>query len=227
MLDIVRAITPRAWLPRTTEDISSLVEEAHEPVNIPGALEIGGKVIDCTIVELTARGACVCLDELEDAHGAFIGQQGLLRPHGGKPVSTVVRWFSPRSLSLKFLTPVSLDAFDGPINAGRTALLRPGRAEVRIPAQIICGARGSTATILNLSVGGALIRADCTFRPGEPIMLQCDMIRPIGGYVRWKKDNMLGMMFNRLLATDCAETVSQAFNVHPIWMEEIAECHRN
>ncbi len=228
MLDLVRAITPRSWLSRTAAAVPRpSVDDAPEIVRIAALLEFGGRVIDCNIVELTSRSASVQLDALEAAHGAFIGQHGLLRPHHGRPVSTVVRWFTDRSLSLKFVTAVGLGAFSSSIDRFREGMQRAGRAQIEMKSQIIADAKGTTGTILNISCGGALIRTSEPFRPGEPIMLQPELLRPIGGYVRWRKERQMGVMFNRLLPVESAEIIAKTFAIHPVWLEEISECHRD
>lgn len=228
MRELVKAIDPRPWLSRTF--LAGPAEpdlERREIVRIPASLEIGGRVVDCTIVELTSRAACVHLDALDAAHGAFIGQQGLLRPHFGKPVSTAVRWYTEKSLSLKFMTAVNLGAFSASIDRFREGMQRPGRAQVDLPAQIVAGATAMPCTILNISGGGALVRTPAPFRPGQSVMLQSELLRPMGGYVRWRKDGRLGIMFNRMLPIESAEIVARAFDIHPIWLDEISECHRD
>jgi hypothetical protein len=102
---------------------------------------------------------------------------------------------------------------------------RSGRAPVQIRAQIIAGDQTTPGTILNISCGGALIRADEPCNPTSAIMIQSDLLRPMGGYVRWRQDMLLGIMFNRLLPISSAEAISDTFGINPIWLEEIIECH--
>ncbi len=226
MFDFVRAVTPRSWLP--SEDLAlvpELGEGQREDVCLQGVLEIGGRAISCTVVELSTRGACVYLNEFIAAHDTFIGQLGLLRHFGGNAVSVMVRTFTDMSLNLKFMTPIGLETFRAPVDRFRAEVRRSGRAQVKISAQIIVGDQSIPGTILNISCGGALVRTDKPCNPTSAIMIQSDLLRPMGGYVRWRQDTHLGIMFNRLLSISSAELISDTFGVNPIWLEEIIGCH--
>jgi hypothetical protein len=231
MFDFVRAVAPRSWMPSSemalSSDSSELGREQREDVCIQGVLEIGGRVISCTVVELSTKDACVYLNEFIAAHDSFIGQLGLLRHFGGSAVSVMVRTFTDMSLNLKFLNPIGLETFTAPADRFRTEVRRSGRAQVKIRAQIIAGDQAIPGTILNISCGGALVRTDKSCNPTSAIMIQSELLRPMGGYVRWHQEMLLGIMFNRLLPISSAEAISDTFGVNPLWLEEIIECHRD
>jgi hypothetical protein len=226
MFDFVRAVAPRSWLHSSDVALSlELGDGQREDVCIQGILEIGGRAISCTVVELSTRDASVYLNEFIAAHDTFIGQLGLLRHFGGQAVSVMVRTFTDMSLNLRFMNPVGLETFSAPVDRFRAQVPRSSRAQVQISAQIIAGDQTIPGMILNISCGGALVRTDKPCNPTNAIMIQSDLLRPMGGYVRWRQDLLLGIMFNRLLPISSAEAISDTFGVNPIWLEEIIECH--
>lgn len=226
MLDFVKAVAPRSWLAST--HLAPLAEPDlghRETVCISAMLEIGGRLINCTVVELGARSACVYLSDFVGTHDTFIGQMGLLRRVGGQAVSVTVRSFTDMSLNLKFLSPVGPETFGSPLDGFRAEVHRPERVEVQIRSQIAWGDKKIPGTILNISVGGALVRTDTPCNPTGAIMLQSDMLRPMGGYVRWRNELLLGIMFNRPLPMSSAEDIADNFAVSPLWLDEIVELH--
>lgn len=226
MFDFVRAVAPRSWLQPADAALSpELGEGQREDVCIQGVLEIGGRVISCTVVELSTRDASVYLNEFIAAHDTFIGQLGLLRHFGGQAVSVMVRTFTDMSLNLKFVNPIGLETFSAPMDGFSAEVPRSRRAQVQISAQIVTGDQTIPGTIQNISCGGALVRTDKPCNPTSAIMIQSDLLRPIGGYARWRQDMLLGIMFNRLLPISSAEVISDTFSINPIWLEEIIECH--
>jgi hypothetical protein len=137
----------------------------------------------------------------------------------------MVRTFTDMSLNLRFMNPVGLETFSAPVDRFRAQVPRSSRAQVQISAQIVAGDQTIPGMILNISCGGALVRTDKPCNPTSAIMIQSDLLRPMGGYVRWRQDMLLGIMFNRLLPISSAEAISDTFGVNPIWLEEIIECH--
>jgi hypothetical protein len=227
MLDFVRAVTPRSWFPSGDLALPELDCGQREAVCIQAILELGGRVISCTVVEISARNACVYLSEFVAAHDAFIGQLGLLRNLGGPAISVAVRSFADMSLNLKFLNPVGLEAFCAPVDGFRSDPRRSERAQVEIRSQIIAGDQRIDGTILNISGGGALVRTDEPSSPTGAIMIESELMRPMWGYIRWRDETLLGIMFNRLLSIPCAEEIAEIFSINPIWLQEIIEHHRD
>jgi len=226
MLDFVKAVAPRSWLASTHLVPLAEPDLGHrETVCISAMLEIGGRLINCTVVELSARNACVYLSDFVGTHDTFIGQLGLLRQVGGQAVSVTVRSFTDMSLNLKFLSPVGPETFGASIDSFHTEVQRSERAQVQIRSQIAWGDKRIPGTILNISVGGALVRTDTPCNPTGAIMLQSDMLRPMGGYVRWRNELLLGIMFNRPLPLSSAEDIADNFAISPIWLDEIVELH--
>jgi hypothetical protein len=226
MLDFVKAVAPRSWL--ASAHLTSLPEPdlgQRETIRISALLEIGGRLMNCNVVELSARTACVYLSEFIGAHDTFVGQMGLLRKVGGQAVSVTVRSFTDMSLNLKFLSPVGPEAFGSPVDGFRAEVRRSERAQVQIRSQIIAGDEKIPGTILNISVGGALVRTDTACNPTGAIMLQSETLRPMGGYIRWRNETLLGIMFNRPLSMFNAEDIADNFNVSPLWLDEISELH--
>lgn len=226
MLDFVRAVAPRSWLaPAPVKPLPEPDLGHRETVCISAMLEIGGRLINCTVVEISARNACVYLSEFVGTHDTFIGQLGLLRQVGGQAVSVTVRSFTDMSLNLRFLSPVGAETFGSPVDNFHAEVRRSERAKVQIRSQIAWGDKTVPGTILNISVGGALVRTDAPCNPTGAIMLQSDMLRPMGGYVRWRTELLLGIMFNRPLPMSSAEDIADNFAVSPLWLDEIVELH--
>lgn len=200
--------------------------DPRQPALTRASIEMGRDVVDCVILDVSASGVRVRIDEDQPAMAASVGQQMILCPLGGEPVAVSLRWVNGRGLGLQFLSSVEPWALSLTGDKARR-MLRPrsGRAEVSIPTAINAGGRQFQGCILNLSVGGALIRTSADLQFGEQIILETDIVRPIGAYVRWRKRDMIGVMFGRLLPVDSAKIIAGKFAVHSAWMREVIRCH--
>jgi len=225
MLDIAsQPVAPT--LPEMQPDGVDRRREVRQSTHVPASIGLGLEEVDCVILDVSASGVRVRTDENQPVMVACIGQQMILSPRGGEPVAVTLRWVNGRGLGLQFLA--ATESGDGALAGGRAGSVpsaRPGRAQVAIPAAINLGGRQFKGTILNISVGGALIESEADLLFGQQIVLETNIVRPIAAYVRWQKKGMVGVMFGRLLPVDSAKIISEEFAVHPMWMHEVIRCH--
>lgn len=226
MLDVMeRSVTDMGSSAEGTDGVERR-REPREPARISASLQIGHEIFDCTIVDLSANGVRVQTDEHRPVIAACVGQQMILDVPGAQAVAVTIRWIRARSMGLQFLA--TLDSWgDFPVvrRFGRPLRWRSGRAQVSIPVTFNVGSRRCRGKITDMSVGGAMIETHAELKFGEQIILESDLIRPIGAYVRWQKLDNVGVMFGRVLPVDSAKIIADTFNIHAMWMTEVIKCH--
>jgi hypothetical protein len=84
---------------------------------------------------------------------------------------------------------------------------RQTRHEVSIPAKLIIDGTPNDCTMLNLSLGGTLVRANAKYAMGQRVQITFHvptMGDPIevGGTVRWSNTDGIGVQFDGLRARD-------------------------
>lgn len=72
----------------------------------------------------------------------------------------------------------------------------PARRSVLWPADICCGDQVVACEILNISAGGAKVRAKASFQYDLPIILQIDQVNALAGEVIWLNGEDLGIRFH-------------------------------
>lgn len=189
------------------------------------SLQFGHDTMDCTIVDASGSGVQVHIDDHEII-ACCVGQQVILAPLGGEQMAATIRWIRDRNIGLHFVTGTSAQVL--PSLARRSERLlypRPGRAQVSIPATLYAGVERFQGRIRNISAGGALIESRARFSFGQQIILETELVRPLGGYVRWQKGGKTGVMFSRILPVDSAKVIAERFDVHAVWLQEVVHCH--
>lgn len=73
---------------------------------------------------------------------------------------------------------------------------RAPRVELELPGRIRVGARYHAATLLNISQGGAKIRAAEEIEPAEKLVLMVNGLPPVAASVRWRDNDQTGIAFD-------------------------------
>lgn len=207
-------------------DISAQMENRQAPrheVAIAGVLEVASAEFPCTIRSLSPSGMMVEAEQVS----LCIGQQIVVTPDGGAPLFGIVRWFRGQSFGAQFPTPLPLDLVRRASNVVPIGMrARAGRARVRLPATARFGVVTREIEVLNVSVGGLMLKSPLPFPSAQGLMIDFPDMLPLGGHVRWGMNGMNGLMFTRLLPVHAAEVIAKRANLGDGWLAEVRDAHR-
>lgn len=201
--------------------------EPRVPTCVPAILDSGGARFECMIVDLATGGARVRFQSPQATARPCFGQQLVVTPRNGTPITAILRWAEGLYWGVRFLVPISRDTLEGLVAmAGPSIRSRPSRATVGMRAEVRLGDTQHPAWLMNLSGGGAMLKGGPPMAPGDALFLHFNVLRPIAAYVRWVERDEAGVMFNRLLPVEAARHVATLCGTSPHWLAEIMQQHR-
>lgn len=197
--------------------------ESRIPVIVSAELIVGLKAFSCRIVDLASQGCRLkidCNQQLE----LCIGELAILRLPNGTSLSGVLRWIQGDDLGIQLCEALDVHSIIEQ-NEMRRNIPRAGRTPVSLSIKVLSGKSTFDAKLKNISATGALISCNAEFLCDSTVFLHSEMVRPIGGYVRWRKNKDIGVMFNRLLPIKTAEFFSELHGVNEFWIHEVKQMH--
>lgn len=199
-------------------------EEDRVAVIATADLIVGSKVLPCRIVDIATHGCRLKVDSHADLK-VCAGELATLRLQNGQSLAGILRWIKDDDVGLQLTHGVNVQSLMDDFQV-RPAIPRAGRAPICLSVKIANGHNVYAAQLLNISATGAQVSCEATLEENATVFVHSDLVRPIGGYVRWSKNNRTGIMFNRLLPVQSAEAFSNLHGVNEHWLEEVQQMHR-
>lgn len=187
-------------------------------------LIIGIKVLQCRIVDIAPHGCRLKLDGDEQLE-VCIGELGILRLPNGASLPGILRWIRDDDVGLQLSKALNVQSIIED-NQIRMTTPRAGRAPVCLAIKVSNDDGVHAARLQNISATGALVSCDADLSEKSTVFLHSDLIRPIGGYVRWTNGKSAGIMFNRLLPVKSAEFIAGMHGVREFWLDEVKHMHQ-
>lgn len=115
----------------------------------------------------------------------------------GDPISGVVQWVENGLTGVAFEAPIDVVALLAPDAGGPRPRLP--RIEVDATAWIRQDANVTRAKAVNVSQGGTCIQSKAALTPGADVVVTLPGLTPAAGVVKWRRDQLYGIGFNRTL----------------------------
>lgn len=226
---VVKSVSDFCGIPANDDDEGEILlrmESRQAPrheVAISAVLELASVEYPCTIRSLSPSGMMIEAEQVS----LCVGQQIVVTSAGCEPLIGIVRWFRGRSFGAQFPTPIPLDLVHRASNVVPKGMrARSGRARVRLPAIARFGVVSRNIEVLNVSVGGLMLKSNLPFASAQGLMIEFSDMLPLGGHVRWGMNGMNGLMFIKLLPLAAAEEIARRAHLGEGWMDEVRAAHR-
>lgn len=157
-----------------------------------GAIVIGDRRELCLIRNISAGGIMIrAYSEVP------VGTSISIELKQGNPVTGVVQWVENGLTGVAFDRPIDVVALLAPSAGGPTPRLP--RIEVDATAWVREDANVTRARALNISQGGTCIESKAALTVGADIVVTLPGLTPAAGVVKWKREQLYGIGFNRTI----------------------------
>lgn len=184
-------------------------KHVRTPVYREGWLEVDGEAVDCTIVDISPGGAKIRVSRPLPRNQAVTLRIG--QAFSGEADSV---WQSGEYVGLAFVE--APEVVEGKIQSiVRKANARVCRSKARISvlwdAEIIASGGATPCEILNISQGGARLKAHQPIPVGSTVQLLCSRFGVLEGRVTWSNQGELGVQF-----VEPAENLFASVSLEPV-----------
>lgn len=177
----------------STSASSDQQKHTRVPVYREGWLEIDGEAVDCTIVDISPGGAKIRVARPLGQNQAVTLRIGQAFVGEADPV-----WQKGEYVGLAFVEDPEI-VEDKIQTVIRKANARGSRSNARISvlwdAEIIASGEATPCEILNISSGGARLKAHQPIPVGSDVQLLCSRFGMLEGKVTWSNQGELGVQF--------------------------------
>ncbi|WP_106639921.1 PilZ domain-containing protein [Allosphingosinicella vermicomposti] len=148
----------------------------------------------CRIRNISAGGMMAqCADPLEADEAVTI------EVHSDRRIPARVAWIREGNAGFRFDAAVDVRTI---FSSGRPRIgyrPRPPRMEISCAATIRIAGIFHHVTIEDISAGGMKVALPKRVRDGTPVIVTVDHLKPVRGRIRWWKDGIAGIAFDRML----------------------------
>lgn len=168
-------------------------DQRHLTLYRVGSITLNDRRELCLIKNISAGGMMI------RAYCAIdIGETLTVELKSGEPIRGKATWIRGQNVGVQFDEQVDiLDLLSHSMKGTRP---RMPRIEVDCPVTVYVDSRPLPATALDVSQGGIKLRTDALLPTGDKdVGIGLPGLAPIRASVRWQKDDVAGITFNRLL----------------------------
>ena len=147
----------------------------------------------CLVRNISDGGAMLQVE------GVAIGQRVVIELQPEKAVESEIVWVKERHAGLRFAAPTDWASLLKPEAPSKRWHPRKPRIPIDRLATVRIGWDRHWVGVQDVSQGGVRVDTDLGVPPGTSLVVTPDGLRPLGGCVRWRRDDSCGISFNEVL----------------------------